>query len=184
MIFYIILGILALAGSFQGKGKKQKSVPKKADPARPTPEARKPTARPAPAPVQRKPQYMPIDTSMEGRYEEPMAGDFSGEGSYGSTMARAFSSEGSSTETMAGAFAMEGSIENSMAAAFASEGVSGLHDIQLREFIHTEISDTEIGDAPEYNYNVRPGSDILSEGFDLDEAVIYSAVLNRKEYSV
>ena len=71
-----------------------------------------------------------------------------------------------------------------MAAAFASEGASALNEIQTDNFIHTEISDTEIGDAPEYDYNARPGGDILSGGFDLRKAVIYSALLNRKEYSV
>jgi hypothetical protein len=172
LIFYIILGILAIAGSFQGKGKKQKTVPKKTLPDRPVVESMRPPARPAPAPapVQRKPQYVPIDTSMEGRYEEPMAG--------------AFSSEGSISDTMARAFAREGSIEDSMAIAFASEGVSSFKDFQTSDFIHTEISDSEIGDAPEYDYNTRPGSDILEEGFDVKKALIYSILLNRKEYSV
>jgi len=199
LIFYVILGILALAGSFQGKGKKQKTVPKKTEPTRPAMEARKPSrteparpamearklaARPAQAPVQRKPQYVPIDPSMEGRYEEPMAGDFSGEGSYEGTMAGAFSSEGSISNTMARAFASEGSIEDSMAVAFASEGISSFKDFQTGDFVHTEISDSEIGGAPEYDYNARPGSDILDAGFDVKKALIYSVVLTRKEYSV
>jgi hypothetical protein len=169
LIFYVILGIIAIAGSFQGRSKKQKTVPKNTEPDRPVMETVKPQARPEPAPVKRKPQYVPIDPSMEGRYEEPMAGKFSREGSYGGTMA--------------GSFAKEGSIIDSMAKAFASEGVSALHDIQPGEFVHTEISDSEIGDAPEYDYNARPGSDILDEGFDLKKALIYSVVLNRKEYS-
>ena len=170
LIFYVILGILAIAGSFQGKNKKQKTAPKKTVPERPAMETRKPEARPEPAPVLRRPQYVPIDPSMEGSYEEPMAGEFSGEGSYGSPIA--------------GYFRTEGSINDSMAAAFAGEGVSALHDILPGEFIHTEISDSEIGDAPEYNYNARPGSEILDEGFDVKKALIYSVVLNRKEYSV
>jgi hypothetical protein len=169
LVFYIILGILAIAGSFQGKSKKQKTAPKKTVPGRPAMETRKPEARPEPAPVQRRPQYVPMDPSMEGSYEEPMAGDFSREGSYGGTMA--------------GYFEKEGSINDTMAAAFAGEGVSALHDILPREFIHTEISDSEIGDAPEYDYNIRPGSDILEEGFDVRKALIYSVVLTRKEYS-
>ncbi len=184
LIFYIILGILAIAGSFQGKNKKQKTAPKKTVPGRPAMETRKPEARPEPAPVLRRPQYVPIDPSMEGSYEEPMAGEFSGEGSYGGTMAGAFSNEGSISNTMARAFASEGSIEDSMAAAFASEGIPSFKDFQTSDFVHTEISDSEIGDAPEYNYNARPGSEILDEGFDVKKALIYSVVLNRKEYSV
>lgn len=169
LIFYVILGILAIAGSLQGRSKKQKTVPKTAVPGRPATETRKPTARPEPAPVQKRPQYVPIDPSMEGRYEEPMAG--------------AFRNEGSSGRSMAEAFGMEGSISDSMAAAFAMEGVSALHDVLPGEFVHTEISDSEIGDAPEYDYNARLGGDILDEGFDLKRALIYSVLLNRKEYS-
>lgn len=170
LIFYIILGILAIAGSFQGKGKKQKTATKKTIPDRPAEEPMKPPAPPAPPPVPRKPQYVPIDTSMEGRYEEPMAG--------------AFSNEDSITDTMARTFAREGSVDASMAKAFASEGVSSFKDFQTSDFVHTEISDSEIGDAPEFDYNARPGSDILEEGFDLKKALIYSILLNRKEYSV
>ena len=213
LIFYVILGIIALAGSFQGKNKKPKTLPKRpvqrqedtvtgtptarttqaypppapARPAQTRPATATATVRPAqprPAATQRRPQYMPVDPSMEGRYEEPMAGSFSGEGSIGETMAEAFSGEGSVIDTMARAFAAEGSIESSMAAAFASEGSSSFKDFQTGDFVHTEISDSEIGDAPEYDYNSRPGGDILSDGFDLKKALIYSAVLNRKEYSV
>ncbi len=170
LIFYVILGIIAIAGSLQGKNKKPKTLPKKPVPGRPAMEADRPVARPEPATTQGRPQYMTMDPSMEGRYDEPMAGSFSDEGSYSDTLAEAFSTEGSIMDTMA--------------AAFASEGVSALNEIKTDEFIHTEISDTEIGDAPEYDYNARPGGDILSGGFDLHKAVIYSALLNRKEYSV
>ncbi len=169
LIFYIILGILAIAGSFQGKGKKQKTAPKKTVPDRPAVESMRPPAPPAPPPVPRKPQYVPIDTS-EGRYEKPMT--------------RTLSNEDSITDTMARAFAREGSFDASVAKAFASEGVSSFKDFQTSDFVHTEISDSEIGDAPEYDYNARPGSDMLDEGFDLKKATIYSILLNRKEYSV
>jgi hypothetical protein len=121
---------------------------------------------------------------MEGSYDEPMAREFSSEGSTGGTMAEAFKMEGSIKDSMAAAFESEGSINASMAAAFATEGVSSFGHSQAGDFVHTEISDSEIGDAPEYDYNSRPGGDILSEGFDLRKAVIYSALLNRKEYSV
>jgi len=192
LIFYIILGIIALAGSFKGKGKKPQVPPKQVLQRMPDPEEMTPPVRTAPAPArtapapqqQRKPQYMPMDPSMEGKYEDQLAKRFSKEGSGSESMAGAFSGEGSVSQTMAAAFAREGSIEDSMAAAFASEGVSVFKDFQTGDFIHTEISDSEIGNVPEYDYNARPGSDIISGGFDLRKAVIYSAVLNRKEYSV
>lgn len=201
LIFYVILGILALAGSFQGKNKKQKAPPKRVvqrqpdtvtttppPPARMAPAPARtvlaPQPQSRPAPQQPRPQYLPADPSMEGRYEEPMAGTFSREGSFSETMAEAFSGEGSVSQSMAAAFAGEGSIEDSMAAAFASEGISSFKDFQTSDFVHTEISDSEIGDAPDYDYNARPGGDILSDGFDLRKAVIYTVLLNRKEYSV
>ncbi|MDZ7635594.1 MAG: hypothetical protein U5L72_14650 [Bacteroidales bacterium] len=177
LIFYIILGIIALAGSFKGKGKKPQAPPKKVlqrmpDEEEMTPPVRTAPARTVPTPAprqQRRPQFMPMEPSMEGKYEDQLA--------------KRFSREGSAAATMAEAFAMEGSIEDSMASAFASEGASAFKDFQTSDFVHTEISETEIGDAPEYDYNVRPGSEILSGGFDLKKAVIYSALLNRAEYS-
>ena len=120
---------------------------------------------------------------MEGRYDEPMARNSAARVQSVNPMA-GHSAVRARQPDHGGAFAREGSIEDSMAAAFASEGVSAFKDIQIADFIHTEISDSEIGDAPDYDYNARPGSDILSDGFDLKKAVIYSAVLNRKEYSV
>jgi type IV secretory pathway VirB10-like protein len=204
LIFYVILGIIALAGSLQGKNKKQKAPPRKVVQRQPDSATAPPPVRPAPAPArqvlttqppqpqpqprpaatQRRPQYMPADPSMEGRYEEPMAGTFSREGSITQTMAEAFSGEGSINRSMAAAFAGEGSIEDSMAVAFAGEGISSFKDFQTSDFVHTEISDSEIGDVEEYDYNARPGTDILTGGFDLKKAVIYTALLNRKEYSV
>jgi hypothetical protein len=120
---------------------------------------------------------------MEGRYEEPLAQEFSREGSYIDTAAGQFGWEGTKRGGLGEAFASEGSIADSMAAAFASEGSSVFGDSSIKEFIHNEISDSEIGDAPVYDYNKAGGADLLTEGFDLKKAVIYSSVLDRKEYS-
>jgi len=196
LIFYVVLGIIALAGSFQGKGKKKPGAPKTVqrnpENTAPIPQTRRETVttRPQPAaprpfePMPRPaPKYIPAESSMEGRYDEPMAGEFGREGSYDEPMAREFNWEGSMGEPQAKAFSSEGSIQGRMAAAFAFEGISAFGSSVPAEFIHNEISDTEIGDAPEYDYNVAPGSEILTEGFDLKKAVIYSSVLDRKEYS-
>jgi hypothetical protein len=174
VIFYIILAVIALAGSF--KGKKKPVPPKQAMPRRPVQRSEQ-AVKPAPKVVQpappaempRRPQYIPIEPVDEGNYADPMAGTFA--------------SEGSVSKSMADDFAEEGSMIDKMAAAFASEGISSLSDIQIAEFIHTEISDSEIGDAPVYDYNAPTGRKILSDGFNLKKAVIYSAVLDRKEYS-
>lgn len=201
LVFYIILGIIALAGSVQGKGKKKSAGPKPAAPKqvqrRPEATASRPTARnttaatraepsparPAPPASKPSPWFIPAGTSMEGRYKEPMASEFEREGTIGEPMAGDFSYEGSYRNTLAEAFAGEGSIADSMAAAFSSEGVSSLGGYGSGDFVHTEISDSEIGDAPEFDYDARPGADIHKDGFDLKKAVIFSSVLDRKEYS-
>jgi len=189
VIFYIILAIIALAGSF--KGKKKPVPPKQAMPPRPVQRSKQAVVRPElkvvqparPAEIPRRPQYIPIEPVDEGNYAEPMAGTFASEGSLEDMLAGAFATEGSVSKGMASDFADEGSMINKLAVSFASEGISSLSDIQIAEFVHTEISDSEIGDAPVYDYNAPTGRKILSDGFDLKKAVIFSAVLDRKEYS-
>jgi len=184
VIFYIILAIIGLVGSF--KGKKKPVPPKQAMPPKPVqrtaqiPKVGQPVR---PAEMPRRPQYIPIEPVDEGNYAEPMAGTFASEGSLDETMAGAFATEGSVSRGMADDFIQEGSMIDKLAASFASEGISSLSDIQIADFIHSEISDSEIGDAPVYDYNAHTGRKILSDGFDLKRAVVYSAVLDRKEYS-
>jgi hypothetical protein len=184
VIFYIILAIIGLVGSF--KGKKKPVPPKQAMPPKPVqrtaqiPKVGQPVR---PAEMPRRPQYIPIEPVDEGNYAEPMAGTFASEGSLDETMAGAFATEGSVSRGMADDFIQEGSMIDKLAASFASEGISSLSDIQIADFIHSEISDSEIGDAPVYDYNAHTGRKILSDGFDLKKAVVYSAVLDRKEYS-
>jgi hypothetical protein len=183
-IFFIIQALLALVGSLQGRKKKPpvgKSMPpgKMASP--------KPGQKAAsillPPQTVSKPQHATTKTYLEGRFDKPKAGASDPEGSTGEPMAAAFASEGSVRQGMAEAFAMEGSIQDGMAAAFATEGVSGLSDIQIKSPGINAFNDSEIHDLPEYMYNIEDADDFLTEGFDLRKAVIYSAVLNRKEYS-
>ncbi len=189
LIFYVLLGVVALIGSVQGKNKKKGTLPKNIPQRKPAATETRTSARPSPAaptvarPVQQRPQYKTVDPSMEGRYEDPLAGAFSDEGSRRNPLADSFSDEGSIIDSMAAAFSGEGSVSGSMAEAFAAEGSSAFFDSSIKEFVHNEISNSEIGDAPAFDYNASPGSEILSEGFDLKKAVIYSALLNRKEYS-
>lgn len=179
LIFYVILAIIAIAGSVQSSNKKKKASAGKAFPPGP---AATPKSEPRPAAEARpRPQYRPVEPIDEGRYEEPLASQFAGEGSSAATMAEAFASEGSVSRSKAAAFASEGSLSQNRAAAFAGEGVSALDDLSRHQFVHTEISDSEIGDAPAYDYNAAILDD-LAEGFDLRKAVIYSALLDRKEY--
>jgi hypothetical protein len=192
IIFYIILAIIGLAGSFSNKKKKAgvPGAPKKtfkwpdfeeeATPAFPDvfePESEPEVPRPAVKPVSR-----PVVIN-EGRYEEPLAGSFSGEGTYKNPMAERFSREGSMADELAARFSHEGSMENSMAAAFASEGMSGMSQAQILRYTDNTISDSEIGDPEEYDYEAYK-TDIDKDGaFNVWKAVVYSSILNRKEYT-
>lgn len=192
IIFYIILAIIGLAGSFSNKKKKSggAGAPKKtfkwpdfegeATPefpdtfeSEPQPEVPRPAVKPVSRPV----------VINEGRYEEPLAGSFSGEGSYRNPMAERYSREGSMADDLASKFSHEGSMENSMAAAFASEGMSGMSQAQILRYTDNTISDNEIGDPEEYDYEAYK-TDIAKEGaFNVWKAVVYSSILNRKEYT-
>jgi hypothetical protein len=187
VIFYIILAVIALAGSF--KPKKKPVPPKQAVPPGPfqrTKQAVKPVQKVVlpsrPSVIPARPQYIPAEPFDEGDYDEPMAGTFASEGSLSEPMAGAFSTEGSVSKSMADNFAQEGSMINKLAASFASEGVSSIPASMIEGFVHNEISDSEISDAPDYDYNAEAGGYKLADGFDLKKAVIYSAVLDRKEY--
>ena len=192
IIFYIILAIIGLAGSFSNKKKKAggAGAPKKtfkwpdfegeATPefpdvfeSEPQPEMPRPAAKPVSRPV----------VINEGRYEEPLAGSFSGEGNYRNPMAERYSREGSMANELASRFNREGSIDNSMAAAYSSEGMSVMNEAQILRNTDNTISDSEIGDPEEYDYEAYK-TDIAKEGaFNVWKAVVYSSILNRKEYT-
>lgn len=188
VIFYIILAVIGLIGSF--KGKKKSVLPKQSMPSGPV-QRTKPTVKQAPKVIQpaipagipHRPQYIPIEPVDEGNYAEPMAGTFASEGSIEDLLAGAFATEGSVSKSMADDFADEGSMIDKLAASFATEGVSSFHGSTIADFVHDEISDSEISDAPDYDYNIAAGGYKLANGFDVKKAVIYAAVLERKEYS-
>jgi hypothetical protein len=185
IIFYIILAVIALAGSFSNKKKKT------GGPGAPTKTFSWPDLEgeePAPVSQYKEPESEPVPSQRpvvinEGRYEEPMAGAFSDEGSYVNPMAERFSSEGTVSNDLASAFSNEGSIANSMASAFATEGMSGMNEEQIRMSTDSTISDHEIGDAEAFDYEAYKTELTHEGGFNLRKAVIYSALLNRKEYT-
>jgi hypothetical protein len=164
LIFYIILAVIVLAGSLQGR--KKKVPPRKA-------------ASPSPAAGGRE----PAGTGGMSRGQEFESAASPGEAMHAEPVDGAFSEEGSGSEPMAGAFAMEGSINDTMAAAFATEGISSLTEAQVTSPEYNAITDSEISDDKDYQYSIAAADDIVRGGFDLRKAVIYSAVLNRKEYS-
>jgi hypothetical protein len=124
---------------------------------------------PPPVVVIRQPEPVFAEPVDEGNFLDPVAELFSEEGNYANPAAESFSEEGS--------------IESSMAIAFASEGIRGMTELQMKAAIDSTISDSEIGDAPVYDYNTSDGEEVLAGGFNIHKAVIYSALLNRKEYT-
>ena len=172
LALYIILAIIAIAGSIQSS-KKKKAAGRTAPPRQATQKApgtaQKMTEPARQMQQQSRPQYVPPEPVNEGYYEDPVAESFSGEGSV--------------SRNSAAAYADEGSIEDTMATAFATEGVSALHDLTKVEFSHIDITDSEIADAPGYDYDADETAEQLAERFDLREAVIFSSILQRKEYS-
>lgn len=185
IIFYIILAVIALAGSFSNKKKKTggSGAPSKtfswpdldSEESAPVSQYEEPESEPSPA--QRS------VVINERRYEEPMTGAFSNEGSYVNPMAERFSSEGTVSNDLASAFSMEGSVADSMAAAFSTEGMSGMNEEQIRMSTDNTISDHEIGDAEVFDYEAYKTEMVDEGGFNVRKAVIYSALLNRKEYT-
>ena len=183
IVFYIILAVIAIAGSIQSSKKKKttgKTAPPRPperrapEPAGQTRQQRMPLETRTPEPVrqvvsQPRPQYAPAEPVDEGYYEDPLAASFAGEGSVSRNSAAAFSDEGS--------------VENTMATAFAMEGAPALDNLINDEFSHIDITDSEISDAPGFDYNTDDTAEQMAEGFNLKEAVIFSAILNRKEYS-
>ena len=186
LALYIILAIIAIAGSIQSS-KKKKAAGRTAPPRQATQKApgtaQKMTEPARQMQQQSRPQYVPPEPVNEGYYEDPVAEFFSGEGSVSRNSAAAYADEGSVSRNSAAAFTDEGSIEDTMATAFATEGVSALHDLTKVEFSHIDITDSEIADAPGYDYDADETAEQLAERFDLREAVIFSSILQRKEYS-
>jgi hypothetical protein len=186
LALYIILAIIAIAGSIQSS-KKKKAAGRTAPPRQATQKApgtaQKMTEPARQMQQQSRPQYVPPEPVNEGYYEDPVAEFFSGEGSVSRNSAAAYADEGSVSRNSAAAYADEGSIEDTMATAFATEGVSALHDLTKVEFSHIDITDSEIADAPGYDYDADETAEQLAERFDLREAVIFSSILQRKEYS-
>jgi hypothetical protein len=167
LIFYIILALIVLVGSLQGRKKKAPAGKPKPSGMTVTDKREQTTATSARTAKQvQVPQYKTPEPYEEGSYKSPLAGEFASEGSF--------------SKTMADGFAGEGSIYDTMAAAFVSEGISSLSGAQIKSTAYNAITESEIHDMPEYAYGESVADDLLSEGFDLRKAVIYSAILENK----
>lgn len=195
IILYIILAILGIVGSLN---KSKKNVPGKAKPQRPggffdmgdtkttaTPPVYKRESQPQmskPQPETVRPLFT-FDAEEEGEYEEPYAGSFSDEGNRQDTLAESYNNEGSMRDTLAERFEKEGKMDDQLANAFAGEGVSSLASARIKTTNENAISESEISNAAAYNYEEGLLAELIRDDLDLKKAVIYSEILNRKEYA-
>ncbi len=206
IIFYIILALIGLAGSFKGKKKKtirpgeskkifswpdlgdstEHSFPDVFDNETTFTPGAMPKEESTPvktAAYTSKPKAFSPGPYDEGRYDEPMAKSYSEEGSYRNLLAERYSDEGSMADALASQFSHEGSVKQTMADAFSSEGVSSLSEAQLKMSPDNTISDTQSGGIYGYSYNAIENDADGDENFDVRKAIIYSVILDRKEYS-
>ncbi len=86
-------------------------------------------------------------------------------------------------DKLAEQFSKEGSTDRSNAQAFAGEGVSSLSSAQIKINADDAITGTEIGDSMDYDYNDLGQDETDDKGFNVKKAILYSAILNRKEYA-
>jgi len=196
IILYIILAILGIVGSLN---KSKKNVPGKAKPQKtgsifdmgdtkktvPPPVYKRespsqPMSKPQPETV--RPLFT-FDAEEEGEYEEPYAGAFTDEGNRQDTLAESYNNEGSMRDTLAERFEKEGKMDDKLANAFAGEGVSSLASARIKITNESVISESEISNAAAYNYDEDSLAENMRDDLDLKKAVIYSEILNRKEYA-
>lgn len=211
LIFYIILAVIGLIGSFSGKKKKtaRPGTPGKTlswpemttetDHSFPDvfeeweEKSNEPTTKTvagtAKASGQRNTTVsgFPVSGSggqmNDGEYDEPMARSFSGEGRYQDAMADRYSTEGSMVNDEASRFSSEGSMSDALAAAFSSEGVSAFADAKIKATEKYREEHTDRDEIFGYDYDKVDGGFEQEQEFDLRKAVLYSSILERREYS-
>jgi hypothetical protein len=166
IIFYIILAIIAIVSSIKGKKKQQPGVPGGAEPS------------------QAGRSYFP-DEIFDDEEDSPATE----RGYWEETGREEPVIAASGRKDPAFSQSAEGSYQEPMAAMFANEGISALdHKATTRRFEEllkeTPIDDdfdwnkSEKGNDDEAGFNI----DSLSEEFDARQAIIFSEIINRKEY--
>ncbi|MFO7575161.1 MAG: hypothetical protein R6W67_08390 [Bacteroidales bacterium] len=166
IIFYIILGIIAIVSSIKGKKKQQPEVPGGSKPSE--------TGR----------SYFP-DELFDDEEDESAPE----RGYWEETNRKEPVIDAPGRTAAAYSQELEGRYEEPMAGKFANEGVSALdHQATARRFeellkepsIHDgfDWNESEQETEDETSFNI----DRLSEEFDARQAVIFSEIISRKEY--
>lgn len=196
IIVYLILAVLGIAGSISNKkkkpvaGKGKSPIPGWFDMGEEKSPEPPPVYRKIPEPAQvqkpseesRKPEYT-FTPENEGHFDDPYAGKFNNEGSIYDQVAGQFSNEGSMADLLAERFENEGAVDRSIAAKFAREGISSLSAAQIKIDPSNSITEHEISDSPDNVSFDEEIEDIINNGFNIKRAILYSAILNRKEYA-
>jgi hypothetical protein len=193
IIVYLILAVIGIIGSISNKNKKpaagkgKSPIPGWFDMGEEKSQVPPPVIKTTP-PVQKSPEVKgkPVYTfnpENEGHFDDPYAGTFNKEGNIYDELAGQYSNEGSMADPLVERFRGEGSTDRSIAAKFAGEGVSSLSSAQIKPDTSNSITEHEINDSSEYVYFDEEIDDITNNGFNIKKAILYSAILNRKEYA-
>lgn len=197
IIVYLILAVIGIVGSISNKNKKTatgKAKPQKPGgwfdmgeddiPAPPPVYKKEPQAAPVQRPAEKvKDPYYTFAPESEGHYDQPYSGKFGNEGNVFDQMAELYRNEGSMADPLADQFSKEGRTDRSVGMAFAGEGISSLSSSQIKVNANDSITGSEISDSMDYDYNDLGEDDSECIGFDIEKAILYSAILNRKEYA-
>lgn len=174
LIVYIILAVITVVGSLQGK---KKPVPGKTVTRKPAAKPQQETVKwPEPPPVRQV--YNPTPATDR----EPWRGLFEEEGVTDAGKGKEFTDEGSKDRGLGPRYAEEGSANRSIAYLYASEGEFSVSESQITD-AGIDLNDGESSIIEGYDYNA-PESPLETEArFNLKKAVVYSVILNRNEYS-
>jgi hypothetical protein len=196
IIVYLILAVIGIIGSISNKNKKttagkgKSPIPGWFDMGEEKSQVPPPVYKktPQPAQVQKpsvesgRPEYT-FTPDSEGRSYDPYAGKYNNEGSLDDQVAGQFSNEGSMADMLAERFEDEGRTDRSIASKFAGEGISSLSTAQIKTDTVNGITEQEISDSKDNVCFDEEIDDIINNGFNLKKAILYSAILNRKEYA-
>jgi len=165
IIFYIILGIIAIVSSIKGKKKQQPGIPGGSKPS----EAGR--------------SYFPDELFEDDDESAPEKGYWD-EPHRGEPVIAA-----SGRKDPAFSQATEGSYKEPMASMFANEGVSALDHKATAKRFEELLKEPSINDSFDWNEpekenedDTRFDIDLITEEFDARKAVIFSEIINRKEY--
>ncbi len=166
IVFYIILAIIAIVSSIKGKRKQQPGAPEGAAPSEP--------GR----------SYFPDDLFDDDEEEYAQGRDYREETYRAETVT---ATKGRTAATLSQE--KEGRYEEPMASMFSNEGVSALDHLSTAKRFEELLKETSIQDGFDWNDSGQESEDEsefdidkLAGEFDGRQAIIFSEIINKKEY--